>query len=139
MAMSVGDYEAKASQAGVDAFVSKDQLHDDLVPTLRGLFRRRVQDVGLLLTTRLGDAGTRRPHNRVGQPIAQGTVQNQLLEDLLAELCAINVWDRYYFFQQTRDEIDIVAWEARRQRLTEIQKELEYFRRALPASVPSAL
>ena len=46
MAMSVGDYEAKASQAGVDAFVSKDQLHDDLVPTLRGLFGDEFRTLG---------------------------------------------------------------------------------------------
>ena len=58
------------------------------------------------------------------------------LEDLWAELGAIIVWDRYYCLEQTHDEIDGVAWAARRQRLAEIQKELEELRQALPASVP---
>ncbi len=62
-------------------------------------------------------------------------MRNQL-EDLWVELEAIVVWDRYYYLQQTHDEIDGVAWEARRQRLAEIQKELEELRQPLPASVP---
>jgi hypothetical protein len=62
-------------------------------------------------------------------------MRNQL-EELWAELRAIMVWDRYYCLQQTHDEIDGVAWAARRQRLAEIQQELEELRQALPASVP---
>ncbi len=136
MAISVQDYEAEASQAGIDAFVSKDQLHDELVPMLRGLFGRRVRDVRLPLTTKRGGVRTNRPLNCVKQHVAAGTKRNQLLEDLLDELWAINVWDRYYCFQQTRDEIDKVARQARRRRLAEIQKELEEVRKALADCVP---
>jgi DNA-binding NarL/FixJ family response regulator len=54
IAISVQDYVTEASQAGVDAFISKDQLYDNLVPTLRSLFRQRVRGLALPLTTRSG-------------------------------------------------------------------------------------
>jgi hypothetical protein len=48
-----------------------------------------------------------------------------VIEDLVAEVRAIVAWDRDYASQETHDEVDRAAWEARRQRLIEIQRELE--------------
>ena len=56
--------------------------------------------------------------------MAGGNVRKQL-DALWAELRAINFWDQEYFLQKTRDEIDRAAWRARRQRVTEIEIELD--------------
>jgi hypothetical protein len=46
------------------------------------------------------------------------------LEQLLAELRAINAWDLAYLSRRTNDEIDRAARDARRIRLEEICEEL---------------
>jgi hypothetical protein len=52
------------------------------------------------------------------------TVSDRLSE-LLAELRAITVWDRYYLSRVDHDRIDRAGWDARRMRLAEIQQELD--------------
>jgi hypothetical protein len=44
------------------------------------------------------------------------------LVELLAELRAIRLWDLEYLSQTTHDEIERLAWEARRTRLEEIRR-----------------
>jgi len=44
------------------------------------------------------------------------------LVELLAELRAIRLWDLDYLSQTNHDEIERVAWEARRMRLEEIRR-----------------
>ena len=44
------------------------------------------------------------------------------LEQMLAELKAINAWDRDYVSQDAPDEIARAAWKARRARLEEIRR-----------------
>lgn len=47
------------------------------------------------------------------------------LEQLLAEIRAINAWDKYYVICGNLDWVDRTAWEARRFRLKEIRTEVE--------------
>jgi len=47
------------------------------------------------------------------------------LEELLAEIRAINTWDERYLISGNRDWVERVAWEARRVRLKEILTEVE--------------
>ena len=53
------------------------------------------------------------------------------VEDLWAELHAINFWDRDYLLRGHHDDIDRSAHESRRQRLKEIRVELADVLRAL--------
>ncbi len=46
------------------------------------------------------------------------------LEQLLAELSAINAWDQWYLNRNANDETERAAWAARRLRLREIRQEL---------------
>ncbi len=47
------------------------------------------------------------------------------LQELLAEIQAINAWDEHYLICGDPDRVDRVAWEARRSRLKEIRTEVE--------------
>ncbi len=60
-------------------------------------------------------------HSRIR---SRSTVTERL-EQLLAELRAINAWDLAYLSRRTNDGIDRVAWDSRRIRLAEICEELE--------------
>jgi len=53
------------------------------------------------------------------------SVVTERLEQLLAELKAINAWDLGYLSRKANDRIDQAAWAARRVRLKEIRLELE--------------
>jgi hypothetical protein len=55
----------------------------------------------------------------------RSTMRVLVVEDLLAEIKAIVAWDQDYASRKTHDEVDRSAWEARRIRLMEIQRELE--------------
>jgi hypothetical protein len=46
------------------------------------------------------------------------------LEQLLAELSAINAWDQWYLSRRANDGTERAAWAARRIRLREIRQEL---------------
>jgi len=53
------------------------------------------------------------------------SVVTERLEQLLAELQAINAWDFGYLSRKANDRIDQAAWAARRVRLKEIRLKLE--------------
>lgn len=59
------------------------------------------------------------------------------IDGLRAELRAIRVWDRHYSLQKIHDPIDRAAWQGRRKRRAEIQREVAELRTALAASVPN--
>lgn len=61
------------------------------------------------------------------------------IKELRAELRAIRVWDGHYSSQKIHHAIDRAAWQGRRQRQAEIQRELDELRTVLPASVRKGL
>jgi hypothetical protein len=56
--------------------------------------------------------------------VARKAAVTDRLEELLAEIKAINAWDLDYLSRKATERIDYAAWTARRLRLTEIHQEL---------------
>jgi hypothetical protein len=55
--------------------------------------------------------------------MSQKNVIRARLEETLAELRAINLWDRIYILKETPTPIEAIAWQARRRRMSDLTRE----------------
>lgn len=53
---------------------------------------------------------------------SQNKILRVTLEETLAELRAINLWNRIYALQETPNAIEAIAWEMRRRRVSELTR-----------------
>jgi hypothetical protein len=55
--------------------------------------------------------------------MSQKNVIRARLEETLAELRAINLWDRIYILKETPTLIEAIAWQTRRRRMSDLTRE----------------